>query len=106
MKRMKGTFVLLGTLLFFSMSLIGCGREKSANAAGNGSGTETGGKKVKIGVAIWSTDDGLGADAKAAIDAASGALGFDVVYRTGDYDAESQITAFQNFVAASMAALA
>jgi ribose transport system substrate-binding protein len=98
---MERTFVLLlGTLLFFSMSLIGCGGKKTGTAAGDGSETAAGVKKVKIGVAIWSTDDGLGADAKAAVDAASRALGFDVVYRTGDYDAESQITAFENFIAA------
>lgn len=59
-------------------------------------------KKLSIGVVIWSTDDGLGADSKKALDAAASALGVDLIYRTGSFDAESQTTDFENLIAAGV----
>ncbi|MBR4701789.1 MAG: LacI family DNA-binding transcriptional regulator [Oscillospiraceae bacterium] len=57
---------------------------------------------ITIGVVIWSTDDGLGADSKAALDAAANALGIKLVYRTGSYDAENQMTDFENLIASGV----
>lgn len=70
-------------------------------AAGNPSSAEAK-TDITIGVVIWSTDDGLGADSKKALDAAADALGIKLIYRTGSYDAENQTTDYENLIAAGV----
>lgn len=55
-----------------------------------------------LGAIIWSTDDGLGADSREAIDATAAALGMKVIYRTGAFDAEAQTTDIENLIAAGV----
>lgn len=82
-------------------AVIGVGMLVGCSSDGK-SGSDSSGKdgNMKIGVCIWSTDDGLGADSKEALDFAADVLGVELVYRTGDYDAEGQITAVENLVSA------
>lgn len=87
MKKLTKIIALLLTLAMLACFAASCG----------GSDEQT-----TIGVVIWSTDDGLGADAKEAIDAAAKALGVNVLYRTGSYDAEAQTTDFENLIAAGV----
>lgn len=70
-------------------------------AAGNPGSAEAK-TDITIGVVIWSTDDGLGADSKKALDAAADALGIKLIYRTGSYDAENQTTDYENLIAAGV----
>lgn len=72
----------------------------SASAASGSTAAKT--SDITIGVVIWSTDDGLGAASKEALDAAASALGIKLVYRTGSYDAENQTTDFENLIAAGV----
>lgn len=92
-KRFKGLLAAGLAVIMAAGLLAGCSDE----AGGEGSGSSG---DMKIGVCIWSTDDGLGADSKTALDFAADALGVELVYKTGDYDAEGQITAVENLVAA------
>ena len=55
-----------------------------------------------LGAIIWSTDDGLGAASKEAIDTVAEALNLDVIYRTGGFDAEAQTTDIENLIAAGV----
>lgn len=87
MKKLTKIFAILLSLALIVCMAAACGE---ANA------------QTTIGVVIWSTDDGLGADAKEAIDAAASALGVNVLYRTGSYDAEAQTTDFENLIAAGV----
>lgn len=87
MKKLTKIIALLLTLALVVCIAAGCGESAV---------------QTTIGVVIWSTDDGLGADAKEAIDAAANALGAKVLYRTGSYDAESQTTDFENLIAAGV----
>lgn len=63
-------------------------------------GGETADGDLTVGVIIWSTDDGLGADSKTALDAVAADLGVNLIYRTGSYDAENQTTDIENLIAA------
>lgn len=111
----------LGLTLAMSMTLLaGCGNNgggeadsQSGDAAAGpakdgGSGAEASDapaaadSDISIGVVIWSTDDGLGADSKTALDAVAEDLGVSLVYRTGSYDAESQTTDYENLLAAGV----
>ena len=86
----KGVKKMLALVLALSMSmtlLAGCGNNKDSKAAD--SQTTDGGAEaavdsdISIGVLIWSTDDGLGADSKTALDAVAEDLNVSLVYRTG-----------------------
>lgn len=65
-------------------------------------GESAGDDALTVGVVIWSTDDGLGADSKKALDAVAGELGINLIYRTGSYDAENQTTDIENLIAAGV----
>lgn len=56
----------------------------------------------KVGVIIWATDDQLSASSKRLLDYAGEALNIELVYKTGDFDTESQVKAAENFVAAGV----
>lgn len=117
----KGVKKMLALVLALSMSmalLAGCGNNKDSEAAdsqtkdgGAGTVSESGSGEedskaadsdISIGVVIWSTDDGLGADSKTALDAVAEDLNVSLVYRTGSYDAESQTTDYENLLAAGV----
>ena len=101
--------VMMATMLF------GCGspNNSSSNSSGTASATSkptstastTNAKGYTIGVVIWSTDDGLGADTKKALDTTANALGCKLIYRTGDFDAEAQTTAIENLISAGADAI-
>lgn len=76
------------------------GSESSETAAEESSSENTTDGNLTVGVVIWSTDDGLGADSKKALDAVAEDLGINLIYRTGSYDAENQTTDIENLVAA------
>lgn len=74
---------------------------ENSEAAGEETGSEdTANDNLTVGVVIWSTDDGLGADSKKALDAVADDLGINLIYRTGSYDAENQTTDIENLIAA------
>ncbi|MHC1770595.1 MAG: sugar ABC transporter substrate-binding protein [Flexilinea sp.] len=58
--------------------------------------------RKKVGVIIWATDDGLSSSVKRLLDYAGEALNIELVYKTGDYDTESQVKAAENLVAAGV----
>lgn len=107
-KLMKLTAILLSLTMTVGL-LTACG---SGQNAGNEGGTENGASEseetqeaaedadLTVGVVIWSTDDGLGADSKKALDAVAADLGVNLIYRTGSYDAENQTTDIENLIAA------
>jgi ABC-type sugar transport system substrate-binding protein len=88
---------LIVAVIMVAASLLGC---SSSGSTKNSGSSDSKGKT--IGVVIWSTDDGLGADSKKALDATAEALGCKLIYRTGDYDAEAQTTAIENLIAAGV----
>lgn len=102
------------TLSLMMVLLTACSSEQSGaengagdtDAAGNetagkeGESANAGGDALTVGVIIWSTDDGLGADSKTALDAVAADLGINLIYRTGSYDAENQTTDIENLIAA------
>lgn len=111
----------LGLTLAMSMTLLaGCGNNGGGSADSQSGDAAAGPAKdggrgaeasdapaaadsdISIGVVIWSTDDGLGADSKNALDAVAEDLGVSLVYRTGSYDAESQTTDYENLLAAGV----
>jgi len=59
-------------------------------------------ERKKVGVIIWSTDDGLSSAVKRILDYAGEALNIEVQYKTGDFDTEAQVKAAENFVAAGV----
>ena len=100
------------SLMMVLLTACGSGRNAGESTAGNTSaesseaaGAETGSEdtadaNLTVGVIIWSTDDGLGADSKKALDAVADDLGINLIYRTGSYDAENQTTDLENLIAA------
>lgn len=115
MKKIQKTIAILLSALFLLCLVTGCAQtsEKQGESAKNEQTTmpqtpdqsdesAESEKRITLGVEIWSTDDGLGADAKRAIDALAAALDIDVIYQTGDFDAESQITGMENLIAAGV----
>lgn len=72
---MKKVLALL-LVLVFMLTIVGCG---SATPDGGSPGGADG-KKIKIGVSIWSSTDTLGSEVKGILDAAADALGVEVVY--------------------------
>lgn len=112
----KNLTKLMALMLALAMvfALAACGSDGSGTSTPDGSGATSGAESEEdgetptadgdttIGVVIWSTDDTLGADSKKALDVAAEALGINLVYRTGSYDAESQTTDFENLVAAGV----
>lgn len=102
MKKLRKLFALAMVFAMVLCLTAACGNSGGADA-GDGGDDASGGAvsgDMTIGVVIWSTDDGLGADAKEALDKAAEALGVSLIYRTGDYDAEAQTTAIENLIAA------
>lgn len=92
------------SLLVISIGLLtACGNRQegtsSADAAKSGESNQSA-QEVSIGVLIWSTDDGLGADSKKALDSVAEDLGINLIYRTGSYDPEGQTTDIENLIAA------
>lgn len=114
MKKKWTKLMSLVLALAMMFALAACGSQGSGSGAastgGSSSGTSdgsegsasTGDGDLTIGVVIWSTDDGLGADSKKALDAAAEALGINLIYRTGSYDAENQTTDYENLIAAGV----
>lgn len=114
MKKKWTKLMSLVLALAMMFALAACGSQGSGSGAastgGSSSGTSdgaegnasTGNGDLTIGVVIWSTDDGLGADSKKALDAAAEALGINLIYRTGSYDAENQTTDYENLIAAGV----
>ena len=109
---------LLASLIAASMAagiFAGCGSSASSGGSSSAatessskaesaseSSTATTDADLTIGVVIWSTDDGLGADSKKALDTAADALGINLIYRTGSLDGESQTTDIENLIAAGV----
>lgn len=110
MKKNLTKLLALVLALAMAFALAACGSEgttstpgsKDPAASGNGDAAPTNDGDITIGVVIWSTDDGLGADSKKALDAAAEALGINLIYRTGSYDAENQTTDYENLIAAGV----
>ncbi len=98
------------SLMMVLLTACGSGENSGSSAPENGetessqTEEETGGEAadgdLTVGVIIWSTDDGLGADSKTALDAVAADLGVNLIYRTGSYDAENQTTDIENLIAA------
>lgn len=88
--------------------MVGCGSaadtgtDSSSAQSVASSAAAAAGEDLTVGVVIWSTDDTLGADSKKALNIAAEALGINLIYRTGSYDAENQTTDFENLVAAGV----
>ncbi len=113
MKKKWMKLVALGLSLMMVL-LTACGSGQSGAESAGGSddtaGSEAAGEEAEsekadegdltVGVIIWSTDDGLGADSKTALDAVAADLGVNLIYRTGSYDAENQTTDVENLIAA------
>ena len=110
----KRIALFLATLMTVA-AITGCGSANPPSKPSVGDGgnvssensTESENAKVAdgerlLGAIIWSTDDGLGADSREAIDATAAALGMKVIYRTGAFDAEAQTTDIENLIAAGV----
>ena len=111
MKTLSKMIAIVLTMAMLLCVLTACGSSSTTQttaaggtqeaAAGNPGSAEAK-TDITIGVVIWSTDDGLGADSKKALDAAADALGIKLIYRTGSYDAENQTTDYENLIAAGV----
>ena len=111
MKNLSKMIAIVLTMAMLLCVLTACGSSSTTQttaaggtqevAAGNPGSSEAK-TDITIGVVIWSTDDGLGADSKKALDAAADALGIKLIYRTGSYDAENQTTDYENLIAAGV----
>lgn len=111
MKNLSKMIAIVLTMAMLLCVLTACGSSSTTQttaaggtqeaAAGNPGSAEAK-TDITIGVVIWSTDDGLGADSKKALDAAADALGIKLIYRTGSYDAENQTTDYENLIAAGV----
>ncbi|MDD3363248.1 MAG: sugar ABC transporter substrate-binding protein [Hespellia sp.] len=94
MKMKKIIRTILAVVMVMCM-LAACGGNKASS-----SGSTASADGPTIGVIIWSTDDGLGADAKTALDTVAADLGVNLIYRTGSFDADSQTTDIENLISA------
>lgn len=113
MKKFTKLMAIVLTLAMLLSVMAACGSGNGANASADNtsaaaqntdSGSQASAPKsdITIGVVIWSTDDGLGADSKKALDAAAEALGVKLIYRTGSFDAENQTIDYENLIAAGV----
>lgn len=111
MKNLSKMIAIVLTMAMLLCVLTACGSSSTTQttaaggtqeAAADNPGSAEAKTDITIGVVIWSTDDGLGADSKKALDAAADALGIKLIYRTGSYDAENQTTDYENLIAAGV----
>lgn len=103
---MKKFLALLLLLAMLISVFAGCGEkdnpETPSNSGNIASSTGTEKDEYTIGVVIWSTDDATTGPIKSILDYLGGELGFNFRYKTGDFDAESQLSAVENFVDAGV----
>lgn len=110
MKKNRIIALLLALSMMFSL-LAGCsqGSEPSkapgtpsapgnSDSAGSGGSTEADLSAKTIGVVVWGTDDATTAPIKALLDYLAGSIGYSVIYKTGDFDGDAQLSAVENLI--------
>lgn len=73
----------------------------SAPAPGSsdsGGSTEADLSEKTVGVVVWGTDDATTAPIKALLDYLAESIGYSVVYKTGDFDGDAQLSAVENLI--------
>ena len=108
---MKKTLAIVATFIVLMSMVMGCGQKETAAETDNTQSQEvkselsddnskTAGEKHKIGVILYGKDDTMGAAVYSYLNYAADAIGAEITWAFGDYDAAAQLTTCQNMVAA------